>query len=86
MYVSSLTFIKIPDLDPGPDSPKSLDPNWTNQDPESCLILLCDDQELQQRLASLEERISPGQLESDNDRLLLIQEKEQLLRELRSEL
>ena len=46
---------------------------------------LCDVyvQELQQRLASLEERISPGQLESDNDRLLLIQEKEQLLRELR---
>lgn len=41
-------------------------------------------QELQQRLSSLEERISPGQLESDNDRLLLIQEKEQLLRELRS--
>ena len=32
----------------------------------------------------MEERISPGQLESDNDRLLLIQEKEQLLRELRS--
>jgi protein KIBRA len=46
---------------------------------------LCDEQELQQRLASLEERISPGQLESDNDRLLLIQEKEQLLRELRSQ-
>ena len=41
-------------------------------------------QEIQQRLATLEERISPGQLESDNDRLLLIQEKEQLLRELRS--
>merc|ERR1719297_407644 len=34
--------------------------------------------------AQLEERISPGQLESDKDRLLLIQEKEQLLRELRS--
>jgi hypothetical protein len=44
---------------------------------------LYNEQELQQRLASLEERISPGQLESDNDRLLLIQEKEQLLRELR---
>ena len=35
-------------------------------------------------LAALEERISPGTLESDKDRLLLIQEKEQLLRELRS--
>lgn len=41
-------------------------------------------QEIQQQLAALEERISPGQLESDQDRLLLIQEKEQLLRELRS--
>ena len=40
--------------------------------------------EIQQQLAQLEERISPGQLESDKDRLLLIQEKEQLLRELRS--
>ena len=40
--------------------------------------------EIQQQLAALEERISPGQLESDKDRLLLIQEKEQLLRELRS--
>ncbi len=28
--------------------------------------------------------MSPGQLESDKDRLLLIQDKEQLLRELRS--
>ena len=37
-----------------------------------------------QSLASLEEKINPGQLESDKDRLLLIQEKEQLLRELRS--
>ena len=27
--------------------------------------------------------MSPGQLESDKDRLLLIQDKEQLLRELR---
>ena len=35
-------------------------------------------------MASLEERINPGELESDKDRLLLIQEKEQLLRELRS--
>lgn len=35
-------------------------------------------------MASLEEKIDPGQLESDKDRLLLIQEKEQLLRELRS--
>ena len=41
-------------------------------------------EEIQQQLAALEERISPGQLESDQDRLLLIQEKEQLLRELRS--
>eukprot|EP00090_Calanus_glacialis_P001316 TRINITY_DN1091_c0_g1_i1.p1 TRINITY_DN1091_c0_g1~~TRINITY_DN1091_c0_g1_i1.p1 ORF type:complete len:1300 (-),score=245.24 TRINITY_DN1091_c0_g1_i1:920-4819(-) len=41
-------------------------------------------QEIQQQLATVEERISPGQLESDQDRLLLIQEKEQLLRELRS--
>ena len=37
-----------------------------------------------QSLASLEEKIEPGQLDSDKDRLLLIQEKEQLLRELRS--
>ena len=37
-----------------------------------------------QGLAALEERILPGTLESDKDRLLLIQEKEQLLRELRS--
>lgn len=41
-------------------------------------------QDIQQSLATLEERMSPGQLESDKDRLLLIQEKEQLLRELRS--
>ena len=41
-------------------------------------------QHIQQSLAALEERISPGSLESDKDRLLLIQEKEQLLRELRS--
>jgi len=32
----------------------------------------------------MEERLNPGQLESDKDRLLLIQDKEQLLRELRS--
>ena len=32
----------------------------------------------------MEEKIDPGQLDSDKDRLLLIQEKEQLLRELRS--
>jgi protein KIBRA len=32
----------------------------------------------------MDERMSPGQLESDKDRLLLIQDKEQLLRELRS--
>eukprot|EP00095_Tigriopus_kingsejongensis_P003652 maker-scaffold11_size778918-snap-gene-0.11 protein:Tk03652 transcript:maker-scaffold11_size778918-snap-gene-0.11-mRNA-1 annotation:"protein kibra-like isoform 1" len=41
-------------------------------------------QDIQQSLASLEERMLPGQLESDKDRLLLIQDKEQLLRELRS--
>ncbi|KAG8186025.1 hypothetical protein JTE90_004445 [Oedothorax gibbosus] len=39
---------------------------------------------IQQDLADLEEKMSPGQTESDKDRLLLIQEKEQLLRELRS--
>lgn len=39
---------------------------------------------IQQELADLEEKMSPGQTESDKDRLLLIQEKEQLLRELRS--
>ena len=38
---------------------------------------------LQHQLADLEEKIAPGQSESDKDRLLLIQEKEQLLRELR---
>ncbi len=37
-----------------------------------------------QSLSSLEDRLSPGQLESDKDRLLLIQDKEQLLRELRA--
>ncbi|GIX79810.1 protein kibra [Caerostris darwini] len=39
---------------------------------------------IQQDLTDLEEKMSPGQTESDKDRLLLIQEKEQLLRELRS--
>ncbi|GFQ74226.1 protein kibra [Trichonephila clavata] len=39
---------------------------------------------IQQELTDLEEKMSPGQSESDKDRLLLIQEKEQLLRELRS--
>ncbi|KAF8784560.1 Protein kibra like protein [Argiope bruennichi] len=39
---------------------------------------------IQQDLTDLEEKMSPGQSESDKDRLLLIQEKEQLLRELRS--
>lgn len=38
----------------------------------------------QQSLASMEERMNPGQLDSDKDRLLLIQDKEQLLRELRA--
>ncbi|XP_013389422.1 protein KIBRA isoform X3 [Lingula anatina] len=40
-------------------------------------------QNLKHKLASVEERMIPGQTESDKDRLLLIQEKEQLLRELR---
>jgi protein KIBRA len=39
---------------------------------------------IEQGLATIEEQTAPGQLESDKDRLLLIQEKEQLLRELRS--
>lgn len=41
-------------------------------------------QSIQQQLADLEESMAPGQAESDKDRLLLFQEKEQLLRELRS--
>ncbi|CAH0393951.1 unnamed protein product [Bemisia tabaci] len=41
-------------------------------------------QQIQQQLADLEEKVTPGQAESDKDRLLLFQEKEQLLRELRS--
>ncbi|GFO11615.1 protein wwc2 [Plakobranchus ocellatus] len=41
-------------------------------------------EELKIRLANLEDRMVPGQPESDKDRLLLLQEKEQLLRELRS--
>lgn len=40
--------------------------------------------QLQQQLADHVEKIEPGQLESDKDRLLLIQEKEQYLKELRS--
>ncbi|XP_035825058.1 protein KIBRA isoform X1 [Aplysia californica] len=40
--------------------------------------------ELKCRLAKIEDKMVPGQPESDKDRLLLIQEKEQLLRELRS--
>ncbi len=44
----------------------------------SCLLLHM------QSLASMEERMNPGQLDSDKDRLLLIQDKEQLLRELRA--
>lgn len=40
--------------------------------------------ELQKTLARLEDSSVPGQKESDRDRLLLIQEKEQLLRELRA--
>lgn len=41
-------------------------------------------QHIQQQLADLEDKVQPGQAESDKDRLLLFQEKEQLLRELRS--
>lgn len=40
--------------------------------------------DLQQQLADHVEKIEPGQLEADRDRLMLIQEKEQLLKELRS--
>ncbi|XP_042877110.1 protein kibra-like isoform X2 [Penaeus japonicus] len=39
---------------------------------------------LQHDLAGLEERLSPEDLQGDRDRVVLIQEKEQLLRELRS--
>ncbi|XP_064482085.1 protein kibra-like [Ornithodoros turicata] len=41
-------------------------------------------QRIQQEIADLEDLMAPGQVESDKDRLLLIQEKEQLLRELRA--
>ena len=41
-------------------------------------------QHIQQQLADLEEKVTPGQTESDKDKLILFQEKEQLLRELRS--
>lgn len=40
--------------------------------------------QLKHMLADLEDDMVPGQNESDKDRLLLVQEKEQLLRELRS--
>lgn len=40
--------------------------------------------DIQEKLANLEERIRPGELESDQDRLLLFQEKKQLLLEYRS--
>jgi protein KIBRA len=40
--------------------------------------------EIQEKLAALEERIKPGELESDQDRLILFQEKKQLLMEYRS--
>lgn len=40
--------------------------------------------DIQEKLANLEERIRPGELESDQDRLLLFQEKKQLLMEYRS--
>lgn len=39
---------------------------------------------IQQQLVDLEDKVQPGQAESDKDRLLLCQEKEQLLRELKS--
>ncbi|RXG51749.1 Protein KIBRA [Armadillidium vulgare] len=39
---------------------------------------------LQNDLASLDEHLSPAEMESDRDRLLLIQEKEQLLKEYRA--
>lgn len=39
---------------------------------------------VQQRLADIEEKVIPGESESDKDKLLLFQEKEQLLKELRS--
>ncbi|CAG0920590.1 unnamed protein product [Notodromas monacha] len=41
-------------------------------------------QMLQQSLADLDAKMTPGQAESDKDRLILIQQKEQLLRELKS--
>lgn len=40
--------------------------------------------QLQQQLADHVDKIEPGQLESDKDRLLLIQEKEKYLKELKS--
>lgn len=40
--------------------------------------------QLQMDLAHIESQLIPGQIESDRDRLVLIEEKEQLLRELRS--
>nr|XP_029709675.1 protein kibra-like [Aedes albopictus] len=40
--------------------------------------------EIQKQLAALEEKIRPGEVESDQDRLLLFQEKKQLLLEYRS--
>lgn len=40
--------------------------------------------QIQERLAGLEERIQPGEVESDQERLLLFQEKKQLLLEYRS--
>ncbi|XP_028967216.1 protein WWC2 [Galendromus occidentalis] len=39
---------------------------------------------IQREIAELENQMAPGKTESDHDRLLLIQEKEQLLRELKS--
>ncbi|KAK6172410.1 hypothetical protein SNE40_016065 [Patella caerulea] len=53
------------------------------------LRLQCDEayqklSDLKIKLATVEDRMVPGQTESDKDRLLLLQEKDQLVRELRS--
>ncbi|ESO90610.1 hypothetical protein LOTGIDRAFT_178825 [Lottia gigantea] len=53
------------------------------------LRLQCDEayqklSDLKKKLATVEDKMIPGQTESDKDRLLLLQEKDQLVRELRS--
>lgn len=40
--------------------------------------------QIQEKFAALEEKIQPGEVESDQDRLLLFQEKKQLLQEYRN--